>query len=186
MTYLTLTRRSYYKCTSVGCPVRKHVERASHDPKAVITTYEGKHNHDVPAIKPTSNEASSSHVTNGACLLTVPSSAFLKGFTRPFPLPSADMKSDTISLDLGVSISPNRSNLSYETHTKETDQIQHHQSESGAIGGPAIRATSQSNTNGISYARIYESGEGFAVRTAPLNASSEMHYSAPRNTVMGP
>ncbi|XP_057487514.1 probable WRKY transcription factor 26 [Actinidia eriantha] len=41
--------RSYYKCTYVGCPVRKHVERASHDVRAVITTYEGKHNHDVPA-----------------------------------------------------------------------------------------------------------------------------------------
>ncbi|XP_074338973.1 putative WRKY transcription factor 33 isoform X4 [Apium graveolens] len=41
--------RSYYKCTYVGCPVRKHVERASHDLRAVITTYEGKHNHDVPA-----------------------------------------------------------------------------------------------------------------------------------------
>nr|UEN74730.1 putative WRKY transcription factor 33 [Silybum marianum] len=41
--------RSYYKCTFVGCPVRKHVERASHDLRAVITTYEGKHNHDVPA-----------------------------------------------------------------------------------------------------------------------------------------
>ncbi|KAL8262380.1 hypothetical protein R6Q59_023729 [Mikania micrantha] len=43
--------RSYYKCTSVGCTVRKHVERASHDPKAVITAYEGKHNHDVPVVK---------------------------------------------------------------------------------------------------------------------------------------
>ncbi|XP_010937966.1 WRKY transcription factor WRKY24 [Elaeis guineensis] len=43
--------RSYYKCTTVGCPVRKHVERASHDPRAVITTYEGKHNHDVPAAR---------------------------------------------------------------------------------------------------------------------------------------
>ncbi|KAK9116613.1 hypothetical protein Sjap_015560 [Stephania japonica] len=43
--------RSYYKCTSAGCNVRKHVERASTDPKAVITTYEGKHNHDVPAAR---------------------------------------------------------------------------------------------------------------------------------------
>ncbi|KAL8168144.1 hypothetical protein V2J09_009643 [Rumex salicifolius] len=43
--------RSYYKCTSVGCPVRKHIERASNDMRAVITTYEGKHNHDVPAAR---------------------------------------------------------------------------------------------------------------------------------------
>ncbi|KAL8504919.1 hypothetical protein ACS0TY_016206 [Phlomoides rotata] len=43
--------RSYYKCTFNGCPVRKHVERASQDLRAVITTYEGKHNHDVPAAR---------------------------------------------------------------------------------------------------------------------------------------
>ncbi|XP_061341676.1 probable WRKY transcription factor 25 [Gastrolobium bilobum] len=43
--------RSYYKCTSPGCAVRKHVERASNDLRAVITTYEGKHNHDVPAAR---------------------------------------------------------------------------------------------------------------------------------------
>ncbi|KAL4366836.1 hypothetical protein GQ457_05G017580 [Hibiscus cannabinus] len=47
--------RSYYKCTSVGCNVRKHVERASTDPKAVVTTYEGKHNHDVPAARNSSH-----------------------------------------------------------------------------------------------------------------------------------
>ncbi|CAK8564751.1 unnamed protein product [Lathyrus sativus] len=48
--------RGYYRCTNAGCTVRKHVERASHDLKSVITTYEGKHNHDVPAA------CSSSHV----------------------------------------------------------------------------------------------------------------------------
>ncbi|XP_022733133.1 probable WRKY transcription factor 2 isoform X2 [Durio zibethinus] len=57
--------RSYYKCTSAGCTVRKHVERASHDLKSVITTYEGKHNHDVPAARSSShvNSATSSTVT---------------------------------------------------------------------------------------------------------------------------
>ncbi|KAL1549082.1 WRKY transcription factor [Salvia divinorum] len=51
--------RSYYKCTSNGCPVRKHVERAFHDKRAVITTYEGKHNHEVPAARGSSCYATS-------------------------------------------------------------------------------------------------------------------------------
>ncbi|KAJ7953869.1 WRKY transcription factor [Quillaja saponaria] len=51
--------RSYYKCTAQGCNVRKHVERASTDPKDVITTYEGKHNHDVPAAKTSSHNIAS-------------------------------------------------------------------------------------------------------------------------------
>ncbi|WJX75272.1 hypothetical protein P8452_58821 [Trifolium repens] len=53
--------RSYYKCTSAGCNVRKHVERASTDAKAVITTYEGKHNHDVPAARNSSHNTASSN-----------------------------------------------------------------------------------------------------------------------------
>ncbi|XP_051130337.1 probable WRKY transcription factor 26 [Andrographis paniculata] len=47
--------RSYYKCTFNSCSVRKHVERACHDSRAVITTYEGKHNHDVPAARGSSS-----------------------------------------------------------------------------------------------------------------------------------
>ncbi|KAF8393031.1 hypothetical protein HHK36_021272 [Tetracentron sinense] len=43
--------RSYYKCTSAGCPVRKHVERATDDTMAIIITYEGKHDHDMPVPK---------------------------------------------------------------------------------------------------------------------------------------
>uniref|UniRef100_A0A803QMK1 WRKY domain-containing protein n=1 Tax=Cannabis sativa TaxID=3483 RepID=A0A803QMK1_CANSA len=53
--------RSYYKCTSAGCNVRKHVERASTDPKAVITTYEGKHNHDVPAARNSSHSTANNN-----------------------------------------------------------------------------------------------------------------------------
>jgi WRKY transcription factor 2 len=48
---LCIAFRSYYKCTHPACSVRKHVERASHDLKSVITTYEGKHNHEVPAAR---------------------------------------------------------------------------------------------------------------------------------------
>eukprot|EP01018_Ginkgo_biloba_P035664 Gb_36184 [translate_table: standard] len=55
-----LQQGSYYKCTNLGCPVRKHVERASNDAKAVITTYEGKHNHDVPAARNSSHDVAGS------------------------------------------------------------------------------------------------------------------------------
>jgi len=46
-----LLHRSYYKCTSPGCSVRKHVERGPLNLKHVITTYEGKHDHEVPASR---------------------------------------------------------------------------------------------------------------------------------------
>ncbi|KAJ0438087.1 putative transcription factor WRKY family [Helianthus annuus] len=62
--------RSYYKCTTTGCPVRKHVERASDDLKAVLTTYEGKHNHELPAARnsthahPTMDNGSAANAPN--------------------------------------------------------------------------------------------------------------------------
>lgn len=41
--------RSYYRCTTQKCGVKKRVERSFQDPSVVITTYEGQHNHPVPA-----------------------------------------------------------------------------------------------------------------------------------------
>ncbi|KAG8367589.1 hypothetical protein BUALT_Bualt16G0087800 [Buddleja alternifolia] len=40
--------RNYYRCTSAGCPVRKHIEKAVDNTSAVVITYKGVHDHDTP------------------------------------------------------------------------------------------------------------------------------------------
>ncbi|KAH0448078.1 hypothetical protein IEQ34_021878 [Dendrobium chrysotoxum] len=96
--------RSYYKCTNPGCRVRKHVERASHDLKSVITTYEGKHSHVVPTAR-TSNQTSSSTASSittaaspSSCLLQKKAEAArmtdcLGRFDTPAPLGSFGLPS---------------------------------------------------------------------------------------------
>lgn len=43
--------RNYYRCTSAGCPVRKHIETAVDNSDAVIITYKGVHDHEMPVPK---------------------------------------------------------------------------------------------------------------------------------------
>ncbi|KAJ1412552.1 WRKY domain [Sesbania bispinosa] len=42
--------RSYYRCTSASCNVKKRVERSLTDPSFVVTTYEGQHTHPSPLM----------------------------------------------------------------------------------------------------------------------------------------
>lgn len=43
-----INKRSYYRCTSSSCGVKKRVERSCEDPTTVVTTYEGTHAHPCP------------------------------------------------------------------------------------------------------------------------------------------
>ncbi|KAK6118326.1 hypothetical protein DH2020_036745 [Rehmannia glutinosa] len=42
--------RNYYRCSVEGCAVKKRVERDKEDPRYVVTTYEGIHNHQGPHL----------------------------------------------------------------------------------------------------------------------------------------
>lgn len=90
--------------------VRKHVERASHNLKYVITTYEGKHNHEVPTAR-TNNQINSSdgglppNSANGQVTLTLPGSASIpKSETHQTLAQHFDRKPDFSNEFLGPSL----------------------------------------------------------------------------------
>lgn len=165
--------RSYYKCTNAGCPVRKHVERASHDPKAVITTYEGKHNHDVPAAR------SSVHDTVAPTLYQTAPNGVLR--TRSEEI-------DTISLDLGVGISSSPEDKSNEMQqTLEIEPIRNYSYVADPGSSRMMHAYSGGLNGGTDqYGSREGRGESFSFETRTLNHSSNPYQQTMGRLMMGP
>ncbi|KAF3972051.1 hypothetical protein ACB098_10G069000 [Castanea mollissima] len=67
--------RSYYRCTTASCNVKKRVERSFTDPTIVVTTYEGQHTHPSP-VMPRQNFAGAPPGSGGVSATS---------FTMPMP-----------------------------------------------------------------------------------------------------
>ncbi|KAL4339348.1 hypothetical protein GQ457_08G021760 [Hibiscus cannabinus] len=67
--------RSYYRCTTTSCNVKKTVERSFSDPSVVITTYEGQHTHPSPTM-PRSCLAAGAHLSSGISAAAAGASGF--------------------------------------------------------------------------------------------------------------
>lgn len=139
------------------------MERASHDPKAVITTYEGKHNHDVPTAKASIHEMAGPATVNGTSRVR-------------------SQESDSISLGLGVGISSvaeNRSNETQQILDAERLQNQGNSVSSSFLFVPVNLVSSY-------YDAVNGGGYGGSRETLPLNHSSNPYQQNIERILLGP
>ncbi|KAJ6335932.1 hypothetical protein OIU76_006942 [Salix suchowensis] len=102
--------RSYYRCTSQKCTVKKRVERSFQDPSIVITTYEGQHNHHCPAT-----------LRGNATGMLSPSLLASASIGQSFP-------QDLLTRFLPPSNQQgNQTSMFYHSHAPQNQQLQQHQ-----------------------------------------------------------
>lgn len=57
--------RHYYRCSYLGCPAKRRIERSPREPKNVISTYEGQHDHENPAERGVTHNTAKNTQTKG-------------------------------------------------------------------------------------------------------------------------
>ena len=155
------------------------MERASHDPKAVITTYEGKHNHDVPAAR-----SNNSHDTVRSNIYSTTMDAILRTKLE---------ETDTISLDLGVGMSLSPDNgLNERPQNMEAEPDRTQIQIVGSDRCKLIQATPSSAYYSISSGAVDQreirdnQGINFTFESPPINRSSNPYSQSMGSLLMGP
>ena len=141
------------------------MERASHDPKAVITTYEGKHNHEVPKAKTNSHDTAGPSAVNGTSRTRLD-------------------KNETISLNLGVgSVLHLKTGLADQQQALHAELVRIENQSSGS-SFRIVRASPIAAYYGVLNGGMNQYGsrqipsEGRRIEIPPLNHSS---YPYPQN-----
>ncbi|KAI5012353.1 hypothetical protein ZWY2020_024487 [Hordeum vulgare] len=214
--------RSYYKCTHPNCEVKKLLERAV-DGLITEVVYKGRHNHPKPqpnrrlaggavpsnqgeerydgasaadgmqpmrCPRPMKNVVHQINSNMPSSIGGMMRACEARNYTNQY---SQAAETDTVSLDLGVGISPNHSDATNQMQSSGPDQMQYQMQTMGSMYGNMRHPSSmaapavQGNSAGRMYGSREEKGnEGFTFRATPMDHSANLCYSSAGNLVMGP